>query len=110
MAGYNREEMDGILSSYYDEEERVIAIMLLKVDTKEADIIAAKVSSFEQARDVFLVTGDTDIVCKVRFGSYNEMKTFVMEKLAPINGIKDTKTLMVVTPYKEQGKIVEGGD
>jgi len=103
-------ELDGVLSSYYDDEDQVIAMIMLKVDTKHADKIAATVSEFEQVRDVFLVTGDTDIICKVKFESYAKMKEFVMEKLAHIEGIKDTKTMMVVTPYKEKGELLEGGE
>ncbi|MDG6219921.1 MAG: Lrp/AsnC ligand binding domain-containing protein [Candidatus Thermoplasmatota archaeon] len=109
MSKKGNEELDGVLSSYYDDEEQVTAIITLKVDTKEADKIAAMITSFDQARDVFLVTGDTDIICKVKFESYGVMKAFVMEKLAQINGIKDIKTMMVVTAYKEKGKKLEGG-
>ena len=47
------------------------------------------------------MTGDTDIVAKAVFGNYSELKEFVLRSLAPINGIKDTKTLLVVTVYKE---------
>ena len=110
MAEEGGEELDGVLSSYYDDEEQVIAMIMLKVDTKQADKIAATVSDFVQVEDVFLVTGDTDIIAKVRFESYSKMKNFVMEKLAHVKGIKDTRTMMVVTAYKEKGEVLEGGE
>jgi len=95
-------DMDEVISSYYGEEQ-VCAIITLKVDTKEADRIAAEIAKFDVIQDVFLVTGDTDIIAKARFGNYKGLKNFVLKSLAPIPGIKDTKTLMVVTTYKEGG-------
>lgn len=96
------QEMEKVMSSYYGEDQ-VSAIISLKVDTKEADRIAAEIAGFETIEDLFLVTGDTDIVAKARFRDYRGLKDFVVESLAPISGIKDTKTLMVVTTYKEAG-------
>jgi DNA-binding Lrp family transcriptional regulator len=102
------EEYEKVISRYYG-DEKVSAIVMLKVDTKEADSVAKKVSAFENVEDVFMVTGDVDIICKVKFANYRELKGFVLESLAGINGIKDTKTQMVVTTFKEFGKPVSDG-
>ena len=93
-------EYDNDIKKYYG-EDRVTAIITLKVDTKDADSIASKISSFNVIKDCFLVTGDTDIVAKAIFQNYSELKEFVLRSLAPIEGIKETKTLLVVTVYKE---------
>jgi len=95
-------DMEQALTALYGEDQ-VAAVITLKVDTKEADRIATEISKFDVVQDVFLVTGDTDIVAKARFHNYKGLKDFVLSKLAPIPGIKDTKTLMVVTTYKENG-------
>jgi DNA-binding Lrp family transcriptional regulator len=100
------QDMDLALSALYGEDS-VAAVITLKVDTKEADRIAKEVAKFDAIQDVFLVTGDTDIVAKARFVNYKGLKDFVLSKLAPIPGIKDTKTLMVVTTYKEGGAVKE---
>lgn len=97
-----REDMDPAMHALYGEEP-VLAMITLKVDTKEADRIAHEIARFDAVQDVFLVTGDTDIVAKARFNNYKGLKEFVLGSLAPIPGIKDTKTLMVVTAYKEGG-------
>ncbi|HLB68890.1 MAG TPA: Lrp/AsnC ligand binding domain-containing protein [Thermoplasmata archaeon] len=94
--------MEHALSALYGEDQ-VGAIIALKVDTKEADRIATEVAKFDVIQDVFLVTGDTDIIAKARFANYRGLKDFVLNSLAPITGVKDTKTLMVVTTYKEGG-------
>lgn len=94
--------MEEVISTYYGNDQ-VAAVITVKVDTKEADHIATKIATFDVIEDVFLVTGDTDIILKARFANYRGLKEFVLESLAPIEGIKDTKTLMVVTTYKERG-------
>jgi len=96
-------EMEQALTALYGEDQ-VAAVITLKVDTKEADRIATEIAKFDEIYDVFLVTGDTDIVAKARFKNYKGLKDFVVSSLAPITGIKDTKTLMVVTTYKESGQ------
>jgi len=101
-------DIDDALSMLYG-EDAVAAIIQLKVDTKEADRIASQVAKFDVVQDVFLVTGDTDIIAKARFANYKGLKEFVIKSLAPITGVKDTKTLMVVTTYKESGAVKETG-
>jgi len=95
---------DSILSSYYGDEE-VTAIITLKVETKDADTVSEGVSMLKPAVDVFLVTGDTDIVVKAKFRNYSQLKRFLVEELSAVKGVKDTKTLMVVATYKEKGEL-----
>jgi Lrp/AsnC family leucine-responsive transcriptional regulator len=86
-------------------DDQVTAIINLKVDTKDAESVALKVSAYNIVEDVFLVTGDTDIVVKTKFHNYNQLKEFLIEEIAAISGVKDTKTLMVVTSFKERGEV-----
>jgi DNA-binding Lrp family transcriptional regulator len=86
-------------------DEHVVALIALKVETAEADAVASEVSKFAEAEDVFLVTGDTDIFIKVRFPHYDELKDFVLHRLPAVRGIRETKTLLVVTAYKEGGEV-----
>lgn len=95
-------DYDKVMSKYYGEEQ-VTALMTIKVDTKEADSVATEISEHASIEDVFLVTGDTDIVIKARFGNYKDLKDFVVRFLSALKGVKETKTLMVVTAYKEKG-------
>jgi len=95
-------EYDTVISSYYG-SDAVVVVITVKVDTKEADKLAIEMTEYECVEDVFLVTGDTDIVIKARFSNYKELKDFVVGTLGKLQGVKDTKTLMVVTTYKERG-------
>jgi Lrp/AsnC family transcriptional regulator, leucine-responsive regulatory protein len=85
-------------------EDAVTALIALKVETAEADTVASEVSRFAEVQDVFLVTGDTDIFLKVRFPHYDELKEFVLHRLPGVHGIRESKTLLVVTAYKEGGE------
>ena len=85
-------------------DEHVTALIALKVETAEADNVASEVAKFPEVEDVFLVTGDTDIFLKARFPHYEELKEFVLHRLPVVRGIRETKTLLVVTAYKEAGE------
>jgi len=89
-------------------DEHVVALIALKVETAEADVVASEVAKFGEVDDVFLVTGDTDIFLKVRFPHYEELKEFVLRRLPAVRGIRETKTLLVVTAYKEAGEARPG--
>ena len=95
-------EYEDVVTSYYGEEP-VTAIVTLKVDTKEVDNIAMRVSEAPNVDDTFLVTGDTDIILKATFDRYSDLKKFVVSTLGRIPGVKETATWMVVTTYKESG-------
>jgi Lrp/AsnC family leucine-responsive transcriptional regulator len=85
-------------------DDHVVALIAMKVETSEADTVATEVSRFSEVEDVFLVTGDTDIFLKVRFPHYDELKEFVLHRLPAVKGIRETRTLLVVTAYKEGGE------
>jgi len=94
---------DEIMAKYYG-DEAVIALMLLRVETKELENAAFELVKLQNVEDVFLVTGDTDIAVKARFANYAQLKDFVVNTLAAIKGLKESKTLLVVTNYKDCGK------
>ncbi|MFP4169546.1 MAG: Lrp/AsnC family transcriptional regulator [Methanomassiliicoccales archaeon] len=104
MGEENQTEYDSVMSTYFGDEQ-VSAVVSLKVDTKEVDRIAEKLAGFDVVEDVFLVTGDTDVILKVKFRRYDQMKSFLISQVSNIQGVKDIKTLMVVTVFKEKGEL-----
>ncbi len=95
-------DYDSVISTYYGDEQ-VVAVIMAKVDTKVADKTAQEIAEFESVEDLFMVTGDTDLLIKARFGNYKDLKHFVVNGLGKLGGIKETKTLMVVSTYKDKG-------
>jgi DNA-binding Lrp family transcriptional regulator len=88
-------------------DEGVEAVILLKVDTEHVDEIGSTLSTFDQIEHVYLVTGEDDLVLKARFPEYPELKDFIVRALAPLEGVEDTKTMMVVSTYKENGETLQ---
>ncbi len=104
MEDKDKKEFEEVISSYYGEEQ-VAALVTFKIDTKGSDQVAQKIASYPYIEDVFLVTGDTDIIAKARFPNYAALKKFIVDDIADIDGIKETKTFMVVTTFKERGEV-----
>ncbi len=105
----NAKEYEEVLTSYY-KDDAVDALVSLKVDTKFADIIAAKAAQSPNVVDAFLVTGDTDIILRCRFETYSQLKGFLVQELGRIGGVKDTRTMMIVTVFKENSEFKMGPD
>jgi len=95
-------DYDSVISTYYGDEQ-VVAVIMVKVESKVADKTAQDIAEFDPVEDLFMVTGDTDLLIKARFGNYKDLKHFVVNGLGKLEGIKETKTLMVVSMYKEKG-------
>jgi DNA-binding Lrp family transcriptional regulator len=106
MEEKDKKEYEEVISTYYGDEQ-VAALVTFKIDTKGSDSVARKIATFDYIEDVFLVTGDTDIVAKARFPTYAALKKFIVDDVAGIDGVKETKTFMVVTTFKERGKITQ---
>jgi DNA-binding Lrp family transcriptional regulator len=109
MEEKDKKEYEEVISTYYGDEQ-VAALVTFKIDTKGSDSVAQKIATFDHIEDVFLVTGDTDIIAKARFPSYAALKKFIVDDVAGIDGVKETKTFMVVTTFKEKGKIAQEED
>lgn len=97
-------EKDTVLKEYYG-DNIITALISVKVDTKNIENIALKLLNYSNIEDVFLVTGDPDLILKIKFLAYDDLKKFIVNILGNMDGIQDTSTLMVVTSYKERGLI-----
>jgi len=67
-----------------------------KIDQAE---IARKIKHLEGTEEVSIVTGDTDIILKVRMSSVDELNKYITEKLRNIEGIDKTKTMLVLNNF-----------
>lgn len=81
----------------------ITAVIGLKVDTGHIENIARLLRESPNVEDLFLVTGDLDLILKVKFLNYKDLKEFILEKVGKLEGIQDTSTMIVVAPYKERG-------
>jgi|GEM_PF-775274 DNA-binding Lrp family transcriptional regulator len=95
-------DKESVMSEYFG-GHIVTALIGFHVDTRKIDEIARRVSGYPFVEDVFIVTGDYDVLIKAKFPGYSDFKKFVLEELSGLEGVKDSNTMMVVTTYKERG-------
>ncbi len=57
--------------------------------------VAKKVKALG-AEDVFIVTGGTDLLIKIRARDVDELNTFIVDKLRTVEGIDKTQTMIVL--------------
>ncbi len=70
-----------------------------KVRQKE---VAAELAKLPQVHEVHLITGNWDILLKVRTGSLEELAGLVLDQLRGIPGIERTSTSSVLATVKEE--------
>ncbi len=81
----------------------VTAMVHLKADTAKIENISASLSELNFIEDIYLVTGNWDMILKVRFPDVNQMRNFLVKELRKVDGIKDSYTSMVINIFKDRG-------
>jgi len=96
-------DMSGTLGEYY-KQKIVTAIVGIEADINSVDSIMKEISGFSNVEDEYVVTGEYDLILKVRFPDYSSLQKFLVEDLGKITGVKKTKTMMALSVVKESGK------
>ncbi len=85
---------------------KITAYIKLSVsDIKELDRIAKELSKFDEVMDIHHITGDNNILLKIKVKDNSEMKDFEIEKIGSIKGIKNIETMISIGNYKEDPNI-----
>jgi Lrp/AsnC family leucine-responsive transcriptional regulator len=111
MSGIYEEKDEGMevsavtstLKKYY-EGKIVTALVGIKTDVNRVDQVAKNLSGNKGVEDIFIVTGDFDIVIKVRFPEFWNLQEFLVEELSKLPGVKESKTMMVLSTIKDMGR------
>jgi DNA-binding Lrp family transcriptional regulator len=67
--------------------------------------LAQQISQFSEVQEVHIVTGDWDILIKVKAKDVDAVGEFVIDRLRLVKGIKKTLTCMVFDTEKESTDI-----
>lgn len=67
--------------------------------------LAREISLFPEVQEVHIITGDWDILLKVKVKDVEELGRFVVDKLRQIHGVEKTYTSVVLDTIKETTKI-----
>jgi Lrp/AsnC family leucine-responsive transcriptional regulator len=68
-------------------------------------IVAEEIAKFAEVQEVHIITGDWDLLIKLRAESVESIGKFVVDKLRLIEGLEKTLTCMVFETVKETTKI-----
>jgi len=68
-------------------------------------VVAEEISKFPEVQEVHIITGDWDLLIKLRTLSVDAIGKFVVDKLRLINGLEKTLTCMVFETLKDTTKI-----
>lgn len=63
--------------------------------------IAARIAKFQEVQEVHIITGDWDLLIKVKGKNVDVMGKFVIDRLRLVKGIQKTLTCMVFETCKE---------
>lgn len=72
----------------------VTAVMLMNVDRKRVNDIAAELADIEGVSEVYSVGGRYDLVAVLRVKENNQLAELATSRLAAIEGIISTETLI----------------
>ncbi|MDI6826481.1 MAG: Lrp/AsnC family transcriptional regulator [Candidatus Aenigmarchaeota archaeon] len=67
--------------------------------------IAKKIAKFPEVQELYVITGDWDILIKVKAKDVDDVGKFVLDKLRKIEGIEKTLSCMVYDVIKESSDI-----
>ena len=68
-------------------------------------VVAEEIARFPEVQEVYIITGDWDLLVKLRAESVDAVGKFVVDKLRLIKGLEKTLTCMVFETVKETTKI-----
>jgi DNA-binding Lrp family transcriptional regulator len=68
-------------------------------------LVAEEIAKFPEVQEVHIITGDWDLLVKLRAESVDAVGKFVVDKLRLIKGLEKTLTCMVFEIVKETTKI-----
>jgi Lrp/AsnC family leucine-responsive transcriptional regulator len=68
-------------------------------------VVAEEIAKFPEVQEVYIITGDWDLLLKLRAESVDAVGKFVVDKLRLITGLEKTLTCMVFETVKETTKI-----
>jgi Lrp/AsnC family leucine-responsive transcriptional regulator len=68
--------------------------------------VAEEIAKFPEVQEVHIITGDWDLLVKLRAESVDAIGKFVVDKLRLISGLEKTLTCMVFETVKETTKII----
>ncbi len=102
----NTEVADELRKYYRD--RIVTSIVGIVADVNKVEAVSKSLAGNNNIEDIYVVTGEFDIIIKVRFPDLWTLQEFLVDELSKIPGVKNSKTMMVLSAVKDMGHLVMG--
>ncbi len=87
---------------------RAVIQLCVRPEKKDGfDAIAQKICKYANVVDHYLISGQFDFLIIVEGESLQEISSFISEKLACLENVRNTATHFMLKKYKEKGVILE---
>jgi DNA-binding Lrp family transcriptional regulator len=86
-------------------ENQISALVYLKADASQSIDIANKLSLLSEVKDLYMTTGEYNIVVKVMAESLQYIEEFVREKISTIQGVKSASYQIITRTIKDDPSI-----
>jgi Lrp/AsnC family transcriptional regulator for asnA, asnC and gidA len=97
----------GIIKNYtinIDKERvygNIIGIILIKASNTDQRLIVQKLLEHPSVENAAIMTGNTDIVIRIRVKSIEDLNKFILDYLRKIRGIQDSTTMISLEYYEK---------
>jgi len=88
--------------------EAVIEVHVTPTRGEGFDGIARRIYRFPEVRSLYLMSGGSDFLLFMEAKSLKDIAKFVTEKLATMEGVKETQTHFLLKKYKQDGVALDG--
>lgn len=114
LAKIKRMEKLGVIRGYHaildaKKLKRPITAFIFVSFTKEENIqqkqVAKEIANFPEVQEVHIVSGEWDLIVKIKDSSVESVGKFVIEKLRNVKGVEKTLTSFVLYTEKESQAI-----
>ncbi len=104
-------ESKGIISGYEVRlnpewfNQSMITFIKIRVSlSTQIQKIIQSLCQHEEIQELHYIAGDDCLLAKVRIANSDELQKFISEKIALVEGVKSTKSLIVLSTYKESAQ------
>ncbi len=83
---------------------RICAYLLISFDPrckKSQSAVAGKIAKIKNVHEVHIITGDWDILVKMRAEDIDSLREMIVEKIRNMEGVEKTHTIIVLDTLKE---------
>lgn len=79
----------------------IVTFILIKIVSADQKIVLNKLMEFREVEEAAIITGENDMIVRLRLKTVFELNTFILEKLRKIEGIANS-TSMISLAYRNK--------